>query len=78
MSKKITAVIAVAVAAVIIVTVLIFSPKAIRIDFDSVVDEMHPVHNIGRMPDYGLNSEMNSYFTQANMTSCRTHDIRCF
>ncbi len=75
MSKKIIAVVAVILVVVIAVSVLIFSPKAISIDFDNVVSEMKPVHNIGRMPDYELDSEMNSYFTEANMTSCRTHDI---
>lgn len=53
----------------------VFTPNVIRVDFDSIVGEMKPIHNIGRMPDYELNSEMNSYFTEANMTSCRTHDI---
>ena len=54
---------------------LIFTPDTIRVDFDSIVDEIRPVHNIGRMPEYKLNSEINKYFTEANMTSCRTHDI---
>nr|MCR5782242.1 hypothetical protein [Clostridia bacterium] len=54
---------------------LVFTPNVIRVDFDSVVDEMRPVHNIGRMPEYETNSEINRYFTEANMTSCRTHDI---
>ena len=75
MLKKISVAIAVILAVAILISVLIFSPKAIKIDFDNVVDEMHPVHNIGRMPDYETDSEMNSYFTDANMTSCRTHDI---
>ncbi|MBR3766617.1 MAG: hypothetical protein IKL10_00030 [Clostridia bacterium] len=75
MSKKISAAVAAILAVLIFVSVLIFTPKAIRIDFDNVVDEMRPVHNIGRMPDYELNSKMNSWFTEANMTSCRTHDI---
>ena len=75
MLKKISVAVAVILAVAILTSVLIFSPKAIKIDFDNVVDEMHPVHNIGRMPDYELGSEMNSYFTDANMTSCRTHDI---
>jgi len=56
---------------------LIFTPDVIRIDFDKVVDEIRPVHNVGRMPEYELDSEVNSYFTEANMTSCRTHDINC-
>ncbi len=56
---------------------MIFAPNTIRIDFDSVVDEIRPVHNIGRMPEYVTESEINSYFTAANMTSCRTHDINC-
>ena len=38
---------------------------------------MKPVHNIDRMPEYEPGSEINRYFTQANMTSCRTHDINC-
>ena len=75
MTKKITAAVAAILTIAILMSALIFSPKAIEIDFDNVVDEMRPVHNIGRMPDYELNSEMNSYFTKANMTSCRTHDI---
>ena len=29
------------------------------------------------MPEYALGSEINRYFTRANMTSCRTHDINC-
>ena len=53
---------------------MIFTPNVIRIDFDNVVDEIRPVHNVGRMPEYELDSEINSYFTEANMTSCRTHD----
>ena len=56
---------------------LIFTPNVIRIDFDNVVDEIRPVHNIGRMPEYTTDSEINRYFTEANMTSCRTHDINC-
>lgn len=55
----------------------IFTPDTIRIDFENVVDEIRPVHNIGRMPEYELDSEVNSCFTEANMTSCRTHDIHC-
>ena len=54
---------------------LIFTPNVIRIDFDTVVDEIRPVHNVGRMPEYVTDSEMNALFTEANMTSCRTHDI---
>ena len=54
---------------------LIFTPNVIRIDFNSVVDEIRPVHNVGRMPEYEPGSEMNRVFTEANMTSCRTHDI---
>ncbi len=52
-------------------------PGVVKIDFDDVIDEIRPVHNIGRMPEYEPDSEMNSYFTEANMTSCRTHDINC-
>ena len=58
------------------VSQLIFTPNVIRVDFDSIVDEMRPVHNIGRMPEYEVNSEINRLFTEANMTSCRTHDIQ--
>ena len=54
-----------------------FKPNVIRIDFDHVVDEIRPVHNIGRMPEYVTDSEVNRLFTEANMTSCRTHDINC-
>jgi hypothetical protein len=54
---------------------LVFTPGVIRIDFDSVVGEMKPVHNIDRMPEYVTGSRINGYFTEANMTSCRTHDI---
>ena len=75
MLKKISAILAVILIGLILASALILSPDAIEIDFDNVVDVMRPVHNIGRMPDYELNSEMNSYFTEANMTSCRTHDI---
>ncbi len=53
---------------------LVFTPNVIRIDFDNVIDEIRPVHNIGRMPEYELDSEINKVFTEANMTSCRTHD----
>ena len=55
----------------------LFTPGVIRVDFDNIVDEIRPVHNIGRMPEYALDSEVNGYFTEANMTSCRTHDINC-
>lgn len=54
---------------------LIFTPNVIRVDFDRVTDEIRPVHNIGRMPEYEVDSAINSCFTEANMTSCRTHDI---
>ena len=54
---------------------MIFTPNVIRIDFDNVIDEIRPVHNVGRMPEYKLNSETNKVFTEANMTACRTHDI---
>ena len=57
------------------VSQLIFTPNVIRIDFDSIVDEIRPVHNVGRMPEYETDSEVNRCFTEANMTSCRTHDI---
>ncbi len=53
----------------------IFTPNVIRIDFDQTVGKIRPVHNIGRMPEYEVDSEINRYFTRANMTSCRTHDI---
>ena len=62
---------------IISVSQWIFTPNVIRIDFDKVVDEIRPVHNVGRMPEYELDSEVNSVFTDANMTSCRTHDINC-
>lgn len=75
MRKKIIIAVASVLAVAILVSVLIFSPKAIRIDFDNAVGEMKPVHNIGRMSEYELDSEMNSFYTKANMTSCRTHDI---
>ena len=48
----------------------------INIDFDNIIDKIRPVHNIGIMPDYEINSKSNCWFTKANMTSCRTHDIR--
>ena len=32
-------------------TQMIFTPGVIRVDFDSVVGEMKPVHNIDRMPE---------------------------
>lgn len=54
---------------------LVFTPNVIRINFDRTVGEIRPVHNIGRMPEYETDSEINRYFTEANMTSCRTHDI---
>lgn len=75
MMQKISAVVSAILAFVVSVSQLIFTPNVIRIDFDNAVDAIRPVHNIGRMPDYELDSEMNSYFTKANMTSCRTHDI---
>ena len=49
--------------------------KKTEVDFDKIIGEMLPVHNIGRMPDHEIDSEVNEYFTEANMTSCRTHDI---
>ena len=55
----------------------LFTPGVIRVDFDNAVGEIRPVHNIGRMPEYVTGSEVNSLFTEANMTSCRTHDINC-
>ena len=54
---------------------LVFTPNVLRVDFDTLVDEIRPVHNIGRMPEYVTESEINRHFTEANMTSCRTHDI---
>ena len=56
---------------------MIFTPNVIRIDFDKVIDEIRPVHSVGRMPEYKLNSEINRYFTEANIPVCRTHDINC-
>ena len=47
----------------------------LRIDFDRVIGRIRPVHNVGRMPEYEINSEIDRRFTEANMTSCRTHDI---
>jgi hypothetical protein len=58
------------------VSQLVFTPNVIRIDFDHVIDEIRPVHNVGRMPEYEVDSEINRVFTEANMTSCRTHDIQ--
>ena len=55
----------------------LFTPGVIRVDFNNILDEMRPVHNIGRMPEYVADSETNALFTAANMTSCRTHDINC-
>ncbi|MBQ6067687.1 MAG: hypothetical protein IJK89_12810 [Clostridia bacterium] len=59
------------------VSQLVFTPNVIRIDFDHVIGDIRPVHNIGRMPEYEIDSEINRCFTEANMTSCRTHDINC-
>ena len=56
---------------------MLMTPNVIRIDFDNVIDEIRPVHNIDRMPEYITDSEVNKYFTEANMVSCRTHDINC-
>lgn len=56
---------------------MIFASNTVSIDFDNVIDEIRPVHNVGRMPEYKPDSEINGYFTGANMTSCRTHDINC-
>ena len=75
MLQKIAGVFASVLAFLLSLLQLVFTPNVIRVDFDTIVGEMKPVHNIGRMPDYELDSEMNSYFTEANMTSCRTHDI---
>ena len=33
---------------------MIFTPNVIRIDFDNIIDEIRPVHNIGRMPNMSL------------------------
>lgn len=52
-------------------------PGVVKINFDKIIDDIRPVHNIGRMPEYELDSEINAVFTEANMTSCRTHDINC-
>lgn len=54
---------------------LVFTPNVIRVDFDTYVRDMQPVHGIGRMPEYETGSEINRYFTEANMPFCRTHDI---
>ena len=56
-------------------TQLFTAPMTVKVDFDTVIDEIRPVHNIGRMPEYVLDSEINRCFTEANMTACRTHDI---
>ena len=48
---------------------LVFTPNVLRVDFDTLVDEIRPVHNIGRMPEYVTESEINRHFTEANMTS---------
>lgn len=53
----------------------IFSPGVIRVDFDKTTGEIKPVHGIGRMPEYVTGSEINSYFTEAQIPYCRTHDI---
>ena len=76
MVQRILGVIMAIIVVVSSVAQLVYNLGAIRIDFDSVVDEIRPLHNIGRMPEYKVDSEVNSYFTKANMTSCRTHDIR--
>ncbi|MCQ2484213.1 MAG: hypothetical protein MJ168_02635 [Clostridia bacterium] len=65
------------IAFIVSIAQFVFTPNVIRIDFDKVVDEIRPVHNVGRMPEYELDSEINKVFTEANMTSCRTHDINC-
>ena len=75
MAKKIIAAAAVVLVAALVVTAFVLTPGAIKIDFDTVVGDMLPVHNIGRMSEYEPGSAMNAYYTEANMTSCRTHDI---
>ena len=77
MFLKVTGFFTAALAFIASLAQLIFTPNVIRIDFDSVTDVIRPVHNIGRMPEYVTDSEINAYFTEANMTSCRTHDINC-
>ena len=59
------------------VSQFVFTPNVIRINFDHVIGDIRPVHNIGRMPEYEIDSGINRCFTEANMTSCRTHDINC-
>ncbi len=77
MIQKVTAVFTAILAFLTAFSQTLFTPNVIRIDFDNIVDEIRPVHNIGRMPEYVIDSEVNSLFTKANMTSCRTHDINC-
>ncbi len=77
MIQKVTAVFTAILTFLTAFSQTLFTPNLIRIDFDNIVDEIRPVHNIGRMPEYVTGSEVNSLFTKANMTSCRTHDINC-
>ena len=73
--KTVFAIIAAALAFLTSLAQLVFTPGVIRVDFDSVVGEMKPVHGIDRMPEYETGSEVNRYFTEANIPYCRTHDI---
>ena len=77
MFQKVIGALTAAVAFLTSVVQLIFTPNVIRIDFDHAVGEIRPVHNIGRMPEYEPDSEINRVFAEANMTSCRTHDVNC-
>lgn len=54
---------------------LVFPSRTIQIYFDHVIDEIRPVHGVGRMPEYVVDSEINKVFTEANIPYCRTHDI---
>ena len=75
--KTVYAIIAAVLAFITSLSQLIFTPGVIRVNFDSIVGEMKPVHGIDRMPEYETGSEINRYFTEANMPYCRTHDINC-
>ena len=77
MSRKMLVVFAAVFVFLAALALLLFKPGVLRVDFDRTVGEILPVHNIGRMPEYETGSEIDRYFTEANMTSCRTHDINC-
>lgn len=75
--QKMTGALSAMLAFLISLASLIFTPNVIRVGFDSSVGEMKPVNGVGRMPEYVTGSEINKYFTEANMPYCRTHDINC-